>query len=319
MKQIFGLGDLELLALWRTEPARNLLRSDLSWMSAALQRCAFAHPELGKVLEDFDPRRAVGEAAAAYGFTLIQGVNERPKQLETPFLLDVGASFHLMAARDGFATSYLVLAQLLADGAFTDLFSRRTGGEARLAYDQLARGWVIRLLRHKGLCETLRLNNADDLDYLRGLCYRHREPAVDGVTESDRNRKKPQPGNLAPDPASNLAGDPRNGTTVRVICEQPDRQAIRASKDSERLRQQFDAIGAVRDQLRLNALSGRPGFRLRPLLLVGPPGAGKTRFARPSPIWRGPPSLKSRAPAVPTTACCKARQAAGRARSLPFQ
>jgi hypothetical protein len=242
MKQIFGLGDLELLALWRTEPARDLLRSDLSLMSAALQRSAYAHPELGKVLEDFDPRRAVGEAAAAYGFTLIQGVNERPRQPETPFLLDVGASFHLIAARDGFATSYLVLAQLLADGAFTDLFSRRTGGETRLAYDRLARGWVIRLLRHDGLCETLKLNNANDLDHLRGLCYRHREPTIDGVTATDRDRKKPQLESPAPDTASNLAGDPRDGTTVRVICERPDRQAIRASKESERLRQQFDAL-----------------------------------------------------------------------------
>jgi hypothetical protein len=40
------------------------------------------------------------------------------------------------------------------------------------------------------------------------------------------------------------------------------------------------AVGAVRQDLCLQALAGRPWLRIRPMLLEGPPGCGKTAFAR---------------------------------------
>jgi hypothetical protein len=40
------------------------------------------------------------------------------------------------------------------------------------------------------------------------------------------------------------------------------------------------AIEHVRDEVRLNEIAGKPGMSLPPLLLVGPPGNGKTSFAR---------------------------------------
>ncbi|MFC0385142.1 AAA family ATPase [Muricoccus vinaceus] len=40
------------------------------------------------------------------------------------------------------------------------------------------------------------------------------------------------------------------------------------------------AIARLRDEVRLRIATGTPALSLRPLLLVGPPGVGKTRFAR---------------------------------------
>ncbi|GGC67071.1 hypothetical protein GCM10011504_51330 [Siccirubricoccus deserti] len=40
------------------------------------------------------------------------------------------------------------------------------------------------------------------------------------------------------------------------------------------------AIARLHDEVRLHAVTGAPALSLRPLLLVGPPGIGKTRFAR---------------------------------------
>jgi len=52
----------------------------------------------------------------------------------------------------------------------------------------------------------------------------------------------------------------------------------------DRLHREFpwigDAIDRVADDLALCALGPRPWIRIRPLLLVGPPGSGKSRFAR---------------------------------------
>lgn len=39
-------------------------------------------------------------------------------------------------------------------------------------------------------------------------------------------------------------------------------------------------VARLRDEVRLRAVTGAPVLLLRPLLLVGPPGVGKTRFAR---------------------------------------
>lgn len=312
MKTNFNASDLELLSLWRKVPARDLLRSDLALVVGAMQRSAHVDPFLGKALKDFDPRRTVRGAAAAYGFSLIQRAYDKPGTPETALLLDVGASFHVIAARDGYATSGLVLAQLLADGAFSVLTGCRVYAETRHALDPLVRSWVILLLRDRCFGEVSKLCRADDLNDVVRLCYTHYSPDWGGVTVIDRDRPAPTAEAEGPKDTKPKRPDREcDGTTVRVIAIKPGDRHTGGNKDSERLRQQYfalfqplalggigvngralvtalrlefpwlaEAIDAVADQLSLNALSGRPGFHLRPLLLVGPPGAGKTRFAR---------------------------------------
>lgn len=72
-----------------------------------------------------------------------------------------------------------------------------------------------------------------------------------------------------------------NGLTQPLPLHGP---ALRGQTVADMLARDFpwmtDAIAAISDELRLDEIAGRPWLTLPPILLVGPPGNGKSSFAR---------------------------------------
>jgi hypothetical protein len=75
------------------------------------------------------------------------------------------------------------------------------------------------------------------------------------------------------------------------------------------------AIARLRDEARLRAAAGVRGLCFRPLLLVGPPGVGKSRFAGASRPRSASPPRRPAWPGRATPANSRARRGAGPPRS----
>lgn len=102
--------------------------------------------------------------------------------------------------------------------------------------------------------------------------------------------REPKPGEPAVQVVS-VIGDPKGAAGKDAVARYgrltkplplaiaPRMEALCAALEAE-FPWMGNAVSALRDDMALRARAGLPWFRVRPTVLVGPPGCGKTRFAR---------------------------------------